>query len=49
MSLVYSLAYVRAEHLRRHIKSHHMGLKGGLLVSIISVHWGLTAYTRTCL
>ena len=49
MSLVYSLAYARADHLRRHIKSEHMRLKGGLLVSVISVHWGLTAHTRPCL
>ena len=43
------LAYVRAEHLRRHVKSKHMGLKGKILVSAYYIHWFLTVCNRACL
>ena len=47
--LLQSLAYVRAEHLRRHVKSKHMGLKGESRVSGYDVYRFLTVYDRVCM
>ena len=41
-----SPAYVRAEHLRRHVKSKHLGLKGEMRASGYDVHGFLRLVTE---